>query len=292
MAPSFTLGTGILQAAVSTLTAADSDLGTVIAGVAGPTTTVVAPGSDSVSIAQAAAVTAWAATLQTALANGQSYAAQFVTNLSNASDTYGFTEASNAASATASSASSSASSIGSGGIINAIATLLGGPSNSAHPYSLSSNTANLFNIGGGNWASAMSDCLGMAGGGLLPAGSDTIGDAAGAAALASDTTPVGVGMGGMGGFGAMPMAGMGGGTLVGNMSVPPSWGGTVTPVVGATATPLQTVGFTGAAPQAAGATGMAGMPGMVTGGAGRSSAGFGAPRYGVKPIVMPKLATV
>jgi len=96
----------------------------------------------------------------------------------------------------------------------------------------------------------------------------------------------------MGGFGAMPMAGMGGGTLVGNMSVPPSWGGTVTPVVGATATPLQTVGFTGAAPQAAGATGMAGMPGMVTGGAGRSSAGFGAPRYGVKPIVMPKLATV
>jgi hypothetical protein len=32
------------------------------------------------------------------------------------------------------------------------------------------------------------------------------------------------------------------------------------------------------------------MPGM--GAAGRNSAGFGAPRYGVKPIVMPKSAAV
>jgi hypothetical protein len=33
-----------------------------------------------------------------------------------------------------------------------------------------------------------------------------------------------------------------------------------------------------------------GMPGMAS--AGRNSAGFGAPRYGVKPIVMPKPAAV
>jgi PPE-repeat protein len=287
MPPAFTLGPGVLQAAVSTLTTADSALGTVIAGVAGPTTTVVAPGSDSVSIAQAAAIDAWAATLQTALANGQSYASQFVTNLSAASDTYTFAEASNAA------ASAASPGIGSGGIIDGIAGLLGGPSGSlnGNPFSLSSNAANLTNINVGNWASATSDLFGMAGGGLLPAGSDTIGDAAASAALASSTTPV---VGGVGGFGAMPMvAGMGQGTLVGNLSVPPTWaGGQVTPVVGATATPLQTVGFTGAAPQAAGGTGMAGMPGMVTGGAGRSSGGFGAPRYGVKPIVMPKPATV
>ncbi len=159
-----------------------------------------------------------------------------------------------------------------------------------HPFSLSSNAANLLNIGGGNWASAASDLLGMAGGGLLPAGSDTIGDAAASAALASSTTPVGAGMGGLG---MMPMAGMGQGTLVGQLSVPPTWaGGQVTPVAGTSTMPLRTVGWTGAAPQAAGGMGMAGMPGMVTGGAGRGSAGFGAPRYGVKPIVMPKLATV
>lgn len=290
MAPSFTLGAGVLSAAVSTLSAADSELGTVIAGIAGPTTTVVAPGADTVSIPQAAAITAWASTLQTALANGQSYATQFITNLSSASDTYNFAEAANAANATADAAASP--SAGSGGIITSIAQLLGGPSGSLNgePFSLSSNAANYLNIGGGNWASAMSDLLGMAGGGLLPAGSDTIGDAGVAAALASDTTPVGVGMGGMGGFGAMPMGGMGGGTLVGNMSVPPSWGGTVTPVTGNSSSPLRTVGWTGAAPEAAPGGFIPGMPGM--GGAGRSSAGFGAPRYGVKPIVMPKPATV
>ena len=84
---------------------------------------------------------------------------------------------------------------------------------------------------------------------------------------------------------------MGGGTLVGNMSVPPSWaGGTVTPTVGAATSPLRTVGWTAAAPEASPGGFIPGMPGM--GGAGRSSAGFGAPRYGVKPIVMPKPATV
>jgi hypothetical protein len=290
MAPSFTLGAGVLQAAVTALSNADAELSTVIAGVAGPTTTVVAPGADTVSIPQAAAVTAWATTLQTALTNGQSYATQFITNLSTASDTYNFAEATNAASAVANAANAPAASAGDGSILTSIAQLFGGPSGSLNgePFSLSGNLANYMNIGGGNWASAMSDLLGMAGGGLLPAGSDTIGDAGVAAALASDTTPVGAGMGG---FGGMPMGAMGGGTLVGNLSAPPSWGGAVTPVAGTVTSPLRTVGWTAPAPAASGSF-IPGMPGMVTGGAGRSAAGFGAPRYGVKPIVMPKPATV
>src|ERR1700722_15737762 len=220
MAPTFTLGPGVLQAAVSALTAADAALAPDVAAISA-VTAVVPPGADQVSIAQAAAIDAWGATIQTALANGQSYASQFVTNLSAASDTYSFAESTNAADA----AVGAAASPGDGSIITSIAQLLAGPSHSlnGNPFSLSSNTANIGNIGAGNWASAMSDCLGMAGGGLLPAGSDTIGDAGVAAALASDTTPVGVGMGGMGGFGAMPMGAMGGGTLVGNLSAPPSW---------------------------------------------------------------------
>ena len=126
----------------------------MIAGVAAQTTTVVAPGADTVSIAQVAAVDAFAATLQTALANGQSYATQFITNLSAASDTYSFSEATNAANAAAD------PSVGSGGIIDSIAGALGGPSGSlnGNPFSLSSNSANIGNIGAGNWASAMSDC--------------------------------------------------------------------------------------------------------------------------------------
>src|SRR5262249_49363349 len=97
-------------------------------------------------------------------------------------------------------------------------------------------------------------------------------------------------VGGMAGMGAMPMAaGIGQASMVGKLSMPPSWAGTVTPVAGTSAAPLQTVGWTGAAPQAGPGTIIPGMPGM---GAARNSAGFGAPRYGVKPIVMPKPTAV
>src|ERR1700742_467430 len=107
MAPTFTLGPGVLQAAVTALTNADAALAPDVAAISS-VTAVVAPGADQVSIAQAAAIDAWGATIQTAPANGQSYATQFITNLSNASDTYTFAEAANAADASASSAASAA----------------------------------------------------------------------------------------------------------------------------------------------------------------------------------------
>jgi hypothetical protein len=143
------------------------------------------------------------------------------------------------------------------------------------------------NIGGGNWASAASDLLGMAGGGLV----DTSADAAGAglaADIAASPTAVGAGAGvagGMIGMGGVPMASMGSATMVSNLAVPPSWAGGAT-AVATPVTPIQTVGWTAAAPQAGVGNVIPGMPGMAA--AGRSSAGFGAPRYGVKPIVMPK----
>jgi hypothetical protein len=178
---------------------------------------------------------------------------------------------------------------------NNIATFLGGPGNSlgGNPFGTSSNGANLISFESGNWASAMSDCLGMAGGGLIPTDdlanlAGTAGDSAAVAGAAdvNQVMPVG-GMGG--GMGAMPMAGIGQATMVSSMSTPPSWAGNITPV-GATsaATPL-TSGWTGAAPSA-GAP-IAAMPGMPGAGAGRGSA-LGAPRYGVKPIVMPKVKAV
>ena len=91
------------------------------------------------------------------------------------------------------------------------------------------------------------------------------------------------------GMAAMPVGGLGQATMVGKLSVPPSWAGTFTP--GASpVTAVQTVGWTGAAPQAGPGTIVPGMPGL--GAAARNSAGFGAPRYGVKPIVMPKIKAV
>ncbi|BBY24884.1 PPE family protein, SVP subgroup [Mycobacterium stomatepiae] len=298
-----------LLAAQGQLEAINANLAAQNAGAAAATTVVAPAGADSVSLQQAAIFSAFGTTYQTTAADAQTQLETYTTNLGTSSNSYSDAEATNASQALLQSADPSEMSLLSDPIsqvqapgpgstaLDWLQYLLGGTGNFTNPtmlggmFGLSSNGANILNIGAGNWASAASNLVGMAGGGLLPAASDTIADAAaaaGAADLAASTTPMPAGMGGIGG--AMPVIGIGQGTLVGNMSVPPSWvGSQITPVAGAT-TPLHTVGWTGAAPQATG-TPIAGMPGMVTG-AGRASSGFGAPRYGVKPIVMPKLKAV
>ncbi len=284
-----------LLAAAAKLGAIGTNLTAQNAGAAAPTTTIAPAASDSVSQIQAGLFGAYGSLYQQIAAEAQAIHEQFVNTLGLSSGTYSETEAANAA------ASSLANGPGQS-IDNAItnlATFLGGPSSSfgGSPFSLSSNGANFLSFEGGNWASAMSDCLGMAGGGLIApqdlsnlAGTIPAADAGAVAdaTAASNVTPVA----GMGGMGAMPMGGGMGGlgqaTLVGKLSVPPTWA-SVAPT-GALASPIQTVGWTAAAPQAGTGAIIPGMPGM--GAAGRNSAGFGAPRYGVKPIVMPKPAAV
>ena len=260
------------------------------AAAAAPTTSIAPPAADQVSLLQAGVFSSYGTLYQQIAAEAQVVQQQFVSTLGLSSGTYTDTEASNAA-----------ASLTQPGIVNFLqnlSTLLGGPdaslSSGAGPFSLSGNAGNFVSFQAGDYASAMSDCLGMAGGGLLPAAAaDTGADAAAGAADAVDTvSPVGAGgMGmGMGGVGAVPMAGISQATMVSSVSAPPSWAGTVTPVASsASLTPITTAGWTGAAPQA-GAP-MAAMPGMPGAGAARGSA-LGAPRYGVKPIVMPKPAGV
>jgi PPE-repeat protein len=281
-----------LLAAAAQLEGIGSSLTAQNAGAAAPTTTIAPAAADPVSTLQAGIFSTYGTLYQQLAAEAQSVQQQFVQTLGLSSGTYTATEAANATAA-----STPFDSIA--GFEQNLATFLGGPLYSAggNPLSFSGNSANFLSFEGGNWASAMSDCLGMAGGGLL----DTSGNAAGAAGAAGDAagaagaadaaavsnvTPVS----GMGGMGAMPMVGgLGQATMVGKLSVPPSWAGTFTP--GASpVTAVQTVGWTGAAPQAGPGTIVPGMPGM--GAAARNSAGFGAPRYGVKPIVMPKPTAV
>ncbi|OBF92680.1 PE family protein [Mycobacterium sp. 852002-51163_SCH5372311] len=268
-----------LLAAQALLSGITSNLTAQNMGAAAPTTTILPAAADPVSAQQAAIFAAYGTQYQTIAAEAQTLQEQYVSTLGTSSTTYSATEAANAAQAATPS----------GNIIDVISGLLGGPSNSLNgqPFSLSSNLANYFNIGGGNWASAGSDLLGL--GGLLNAPEA---DAAAAADLAGATAPAPAvaPAGGMGGMGAMPMAAVGQATMVGNrLSVPPSWAGTVTSAT-SSATALETVGWTAAAPQAGAGAIVPGMPGMVTGA--RNSAGFGAPRYGVKPIVMPKPTAV
>ena len=265
-----------LLAVSAQLAAITTSLTAQNAGAAAPTTTIVPAASDPVSAQQAGIFAAYGAMYQQIAAEAQTVQEQYASTLGLSSGTYSSTEAANAAQ----------TALGGSGPLDVIQYLLGGTGNYSTglggPFSLSGNAANILNIGGGNWASAGSALLGMASGGLLPsAPADAAADAAGAADAVNVTAPAG----GMGGMAAMPMGGLGQATMVGKLSVPPSWAGTVPPG----ATPLsavETVGWTGAAPQAGPGTIVPGMPGLGAGA--RNSAGFGAPRYGVKPIVMPK----
>lgn len=253
------------------------------AGAAAPTTAIAPAAADPVSILQSGIFSSYGTLYQQLAAEAQAIQQQFTSTLGLSSGTYSATEASNATAAAATDPIST--------LINDISTLLGGPVTSfgGQPFSLSGNFANFLNFESGNWASAMSDVLGVAGGGLLPAAGADVADVG--AVDAVDTVSPAAGMGGMGAMGMMPVGGLGQATMVGSLSAPPSWAGSVTPGAGVTAaTPLETVGWTAAAPQAAPGTFVPGVPGMAS--AARNSAGFGAPRYGVKPIVMPKVTAV
>jgi PE family/PPE-SVP subfamily C-terminal region len=271
-----------LLAAQGTLQGILSNLAAQNAGAAAPTTTIIPAAADPVSAQQAGIFSAYGTMYQQMAAEAQAVQEQYVNTLGVSSGTYSATEAANA---------SQAALPGGGGILDFISFLLGGPVPTSAPglggpLGLSGNFANLVNIGAGNWASAQSNLFGFSG--LL---NSPEADAAAAADLANSTAPVAPvgGVGGMAGMGAMPMtAGVGQATMVGKLSVPPSWAGTVAPATSSAAA-VESVGWTAAAPQAGPGTIVPGMPGM---GAARNSAGFGAPRYGVKPIVMPKPTAV
>lgn len=110
-----------------------------------------------------------------------------------------------------------------------------------------------------------------------------------------DATPLGAGLGfGTTLAGASPGVG-GGATLasigsaadVGGMSVPAAWSAAA-PAATASETALAGTGWSAAADESLAGTGVQGvMPGMASAG-GKSAMGFGGPRYGVKPKVMPK----
>ncbi|OMB98667.1 PE family protein [Mycobacterium colombiense] len=289
-----------MLAAEQLLSGINTNLAAQNAGAASATTVIAPAAADPVSAQQAAIFSTYGTQYQAIAAQAQAQLEQYASTLGVSSNAYGDTEAVNASQAVLSNAASplaAAASTPSNTPLDYLSWLLGSTGNGTNPnmlggiFGLSSNGANILNIGVGNWASAASNLVGLAGGGLL----DTSADAAGAG-LASDVaaspglgaTTVAAG-GGSAGMSAMPVASMGSATMVSNLAVPPSWAGASAPVA-APVSAIQTAGWTAAAPQAGAGTVVPGMPGMAS--AARSSAGFGAPRYGVKPIVMPKPTAV
>jgi hypothetical protein len=268
---------------------------------AAPTTAIAPAASDEVSTLQAGVFSTYGQLYQTVSAQAQAIHQQFVNLLQSSSGSYQETEAANQAGAAASSLANSGSSAAAQpaqgtitDLINGLTSFLtGGPAGG-----LSSNLIQVPLDEMGNFTSAESDLIGMGGGGLLTALAGPSGAMGGmpmsadlgglGTALASDAGPAAA-VGGTGGLGAAPvLAAAGTGSSIGPLSVPPSWAGGASVPTASTPVTLASQSWTAPAPTTGGTgPGIAGMPAVANGGRGGSS--FGAPRYGLKPKVMPTI---
>ncbi|MBV8785250.1 MAG: PE domain-containing protein [Mycobacterium sp.] len=247
---------------------------TAESAAAAPPTTAIAPAaSDEISALQAALFNAYGHLYQSIRAQATAIHEQYVHTLGTSAGSYRETEAANTAAAQLPSSGRSAAA-------NALSP------NAATDPPGDSPLANVTDIGLGNFSSATSDLLAMAGGGLLvrPDSMAPISAVWPAPALTGAVSPPASSAGASMGVG-LGQSGLGQAASVGRLSVPPSWG----TLASNSATPPTTATLTGwiaPAPQSPSVAGVpAGVPAMAT--AGRAG-GLGAPRYGVKPTVMPK----
>jgi hypothetical protein len=289
-----------ISAAATQLEGVGTSFATESAGAASSTTAIAPAAADEVSILQSGVFSTYGQLYQTVSAQAQAIHQQFVNTLQQSSGSYQETEGANQAGAAANSLANSASSGTSaaaqpaqGTITDAINSLTSflttGPVGAIVNNNMFSSGFNEV----GNFASGYSDLLGMGGGGLLTAlaapptaaSADLGGLGAG---LVGDVGPA-TAVGGAGGLGAAPiLAGVGQGASIGSLSVPPSWAAGAGVPTASTPVTLASQSWTTPAPSTGGMGPIAGMPAVASGG--RSGVGgFGAPRYGVKPKVMPTI---
>jgi PPE-repeat protein len=114
--------------------------------------------------------------------------------------------------------------------------------------------------------------------------SDAVAPAAGEAAILPGTM-----VGSVAPMGAAASASVGEASAVGGLSVPASWSAATPGSMASSTAPLAGSGWTAATEEPVAA--MPGMPGMAAAAKGAGAYGAG-PRYGVKPIVMPKQVVV
>jgi hypothetical protein len=272
-----------LTAAAGNLQGIGSTLAGQNAAAAAPTTGVVPAAADEVSALQATQFGAYGSLYQQVSAQAAAIHEMFVNTLGASADSYGATEAANAA---------AAGSSGSG----LLGFLTGNGSYGLFPSALSNGAvAGAMQIG--NFGSGASDLLQLGSSGFLAPGAlsgaevSEAGSGApgglGAAALTGAVEPAGPASVG----GAPVSAAVGQASSVGRLSVPPSWAGQVTASSNAVPATLVGTGWTAAASNGTPvATVPAGMPSVAS--AGRGGLGFGAPRDGFKPTVIPKSVVV
>jgi hypothetical protein len=266
------------------LTAAAGDLdviGTALAAqnaaAAAPTTGVAPAAADEVSALQATQFSAYGNLYQQISAQAKAIHEMFVHTLGASADSYGATEAANAA------AADSTAGAGLAGLSGSSA----GTDPSFGVASALSNGSILAAMQSGTIGSAASEFTGLGKGfiteppgvgyGFGLTGPSLANATSAAPATTAPAAPVSVSVGQA--------------SSVGGLSVPPSWAGAAAPISGGPPATLTGAGWTAAAPHSTPvSTVPAGMPAMAS--AERGGFGFGAPRYGVKPKVMPRRAVV
>ena len=283
-----------LSAAATQLEGVGTSFATESSAAAGSTTAIAPAAADEVSILQSGAFSTYGQLYQTVSAQAQAIHQQFVNLLQQSSGSYQETEGANQVSAAANSLSGVSSAAAqpaqpiTDGIGSLTSFLQGLPLVNNNAFSVPLDEV-------GNFTSGYSDLIGMGGGGLLTAlaGPSTMSADLGGlgSGLVGDVGPAGAvgGIGGAGGMGAAPvLAAAGSGSSIGPMSVPPAWAGGAGVPTASTPVTLASQSWTTPAPSTGGmGPGIAGMPAVANGGRGGSS--FGAPRYGVKPKVMPTI---
>jgi hypothetical protein len=267
-----------LMAAASAL----EQLGTALAAedaAAAPATAGITPAAaDEVSALQAAQFSAYGTWYQQVSAQAKTVHQQLVNNLTSNAGSYGDTEAANqvaAASTSSSGALSGATSAqtGDAGLGSSFATF-------GTPFNWFQNTG-----------AAASDFIALGQGQFLPGAVSWDPTAPGAEAAPFMPTAPAVTRAATSAVGSPVLAGVGQASSLGQLSVPPGWAAAGVPAANSAPATLAGAGWTSPAPHAAPVTAMpAGMPSMAS--AGRAGHAFGAPRYGVKPTVMPKPAVV
>jgi hypothetical protein len=257
-------------------------LGTALAAedaAAAPATSGVIPAAaDEVSALQAAQFSAYGTWYQRVSAQAKAVHQQLVTNLGSNAGSYGDTEAANQVAAASTSSS---------GALSAATPAQAGDAGLGSSFATFGTPFNWFQ----NVGAAASDFISLGQGQFLPGAVSWDPTAPGAESAPFMPTAPAVTTAATSAVGSPVLAGVGQASSLGPLSVPPGWAAAGAPVAGAAPTTLAGAGWTSPAPHAGPVTAMpAGVPSMAS--SGRAGGAFGAPRYGVKPTVMPKPTAV
>ena len=278
-----------LTAAASTLQILGTSMAAQNGAAVGPTTGVAPAAADPVSALQAAQFSAYGTWYQQVSAQANAVHQMLVNTLGTSAGSYGETEAANQTAAGSTSLSGLLGGLtGSGTSSSALSGATVAPAQvSPSTGAVIGTPFNWFQ----NVGAAASDFIALGQGQFLPGAVNWEPEwPAAAGAPFMPTAPIAPAAG-VGAGGGPVLAGLGQASSLGGLSAPPSW--TTPGVPAATTAPptLAGAGWTSAAPHTPPVTTMpAGVPSVAS--TGRAGFGFGAPRYGVKPTVMPKPAVV